>query len=488
MTPLDPDRTAESPDADTTDPVLGMPEGWIIDQICRDRLRRQLEHADPRYSGVVAERIDMPAGSSYRVASERRALAPLADTVSTETLAWEGSVMLRAGVGYERGDGDVRVERGPVLVDAGAMVHDPWRPLGPLASASPLGRPPFPSRPVALFLGFEPDPDLADWVRATVNELVRDSTEGRIAVPEPTEGLHLTRPCAPTEESVAALAPDVIIALDEPAAELGSRWLGHDRSAVVIALTRDITAEVELVSWRIGHAQGRIRARIGRGITASTLADLVRRLCAGPQPLPPLDRNRAEQPAGKRRPSSPAHGALDPAAHIVALAGEAIDRRRFNTFADHTAAFGGRLTVVAGDEQIPEAAGTARVVIVRSLSSSACVRDLVDARRHRGLTTVVDISPRDVDIDSDGRRPRLRRAAAELVETTGLATTTSARVHEMLGARRVRSHVLPSLLTRARAEDLVAHRDAGEDEGHWSSAGTRARRTPSPTIELRCWS
>ena len=256
--------------------VLAIPSGWVIDAGSHERLTRQLARADARWSGVVAQQTDLLPGASYRVLSERMGLTSETEIAPTPDATIRGAVLVRAGVAFDVGDDVVTVPHGHLLVDRGTTVYDPWSPLGTVEHASPLGRP-FGPRPVVLFLGFESDPYLADWVRASVNNLVRRNTEGRIAVPRPTGGLHLTAPCSPTEESVAALAPNVIVALDETAVERSAQWLGDDSPTVVIELTPDTTSAVELGSWPAGLRR-QIAARIGRGINAASMVDLVQRL------------------------------------------------------------------------------------------------------------------------------------------------------------------------------------------------------------------
>lgn len=255
------------------DSVLAIPEGWLLDRVGRDRLRRQLTAAESAVAAVVAERDELPPGSSHRVASERRAVGPGSEVGPGRDLTVDGAAMVRAGVGFDVGDSFVELDRGPVLIDPGAVVHDPWQPIGPPRDASPLGRPPD-DRPVCVFLGRERDPYLADWVRALVNGLVARDVEARIAVPEPTDGLHLTKPCAPTEASVRALAPDVLVALDGPAGELAGPWLGQRRFGLV-RLTPDTTSEVTVQWRRLGPRRRRAEAEIGRGIDPGSMAALV---------------------------------------------------------------------------------------------------------------------------------------------------------------------------------------------------------------------
>ena len=265
--------------------VLAVPEGLIVAEASRRRLQRQLARAEPACAGVAAEVAELAPGASYRVCAERRARAPETEIVPGAALSVHGAALLRPGVGFEIDGEVVTVERGALVLDPGASVHDPWGVRGALDDASPLGRP-LAQRPVALFLGLEPDPYVADWVRGLVNGLVRGDVEGRIAVPAPTGGLHLTRPCAPTEASVRALAPSVVVALDDAAATQVRAWLRGRRCALVL-LTPDTSAAVDVATssrraWRRGRRR-RPEATIGRGVGPDTMRSLVRRLgCAAP--------------------------------------------------------------------------------------------------------------------------------------------------------------------------------------------------------------
>ena len=166
----------------TETPVLAMPEGWVIDDLARQRLARQLARAPGRIRGVVAETSVLPHGASYRVHAERLCMLPLSDAVEADRHTARGAVLLRPGVAFEVNDDVVEVDGGNLLVDPGAHVHDPWRPVAPLEDASPAGRPPFPRRPVVVFLACEPEVEALDWARSLVNNLVRRDVEGRLAM------------------------------------------------------------------------------------------------------------------------------------------------------------------------------------------------------------------------------------------------------------------------------------------------------------------
>jgi hypothetical protein len=259
--------------------TLAIPEGWVLDVPGRRRLERQLTRAGSRYAAVVAVRSELPPGASYVTLSERRALTPVSKVRPVAGLTVRGAAMVRGGVSFETVGELVRLARGELLVDPGVAVHDPWQPVADTADASPTGRP-LDARPVALFLGVERDPYLADWVRVAVNGLVRRGLEGRIAIPEPTGGLHLTKPCAPTDGSFHALKPEVVVALDDQAVELVATWVGH-RPFGLVRLTPDTTAAVTVERVRVGPSSERPIGIIGRGIDPDSMAELVRRLDPG---------------------------------------------------------------------------------------------------------------------------------------------------------------------------------------------------------------
>jgi hypothetical protein len=260
-------------DADAT---LALPEGWVLADAGRQRLERQLSRAGSGCAAVVAEWSELPPGTSYVTWSEHQALTPESEVRPVPGLTVRGAALVRAGVSFETGGGLVTLACGQLLTDPGVTVHDPWQSVADTADASPTGRP-LDARPVALFVGVERDPYLADWVRVMVNGLVRRGVEGRIAVPEPTEGLHLTRPCAPTDASVDALTPEVVVALDDQAADLVTTWVGR-RLFGLVRLTPDTTAAIASQGPHPERSGDRPVWIIGRGIGTDSMAKLVRRL------------------------------------------------------------------------------------------------------------------------------------------------------------------------------------------------------------------
>jgi len=139
------------------EPVLAIPEGWVLDHASRECLYRRLSRAGSACAAVGAEWSELPPGTSHRVWSERLALRPESEVWPVSDLSVHGAAMIRPDVPFEVGDHFVRVERGALVIDAGTMVHDPWRSVGTPEDASPLGRP-LPTRPVVCFLALNGTP------------------------------------------------------------------------------------------------------------------------------------------------------------------------------------------------------------------------------------------------------------------------------------------------------------------------------------------
>ncbi|MGH2637372.1 MAG: hypothetical protein ACRDHU_14665, partial [Actinomycetota bacterium] len=338
----------------------------------------------------MAETTELPPGASYRVHAEWGVLDPLSAVAESEGPA-RGVALLRPGVEYEAREGGVEIGTRALLVDRGARAHDPWRPIGGLDVASELGRPPFPRRPVVTFLSCDVEAGLAEWARKLVNRLVRRDVEARLAMPDVAEGLHLTRPCLPCEASVQALAPDVLITLDESAVAHAQSWCGTARSTVIVELVPELPEPVHLLPWQIGRASGRLRAQINRRVNANALVALVHRLCAGPHPMPPVD--RAEPAEGEARPVT---GRQRSCAVVMRADGNHISSRS-QGLVDHLSAGGitTELMPTSRDPNVPAALAADLVVLIGAHDEESIV-DLIATRRAAGRPTVVDIVPTDL--------------------------------------------------------------------------------------------
>jgi len=437
-------------------PRLVVPEGLVIDDSARARLERRLALAPESIDGVGAAASELAPGASYRVHAEWTALdTPESAALVSGGASLRGAVLVRPGVEFTVHDGEVALASGALAVDPGAHTHDPHRAIGALRTASERGRPPFPRRPLVVFLGVETP--AGEWLGRFVNRLVRRDVEARIAAPEVAPGLHLTRPCRPEEASIRALAPDVVVTMDAAAAAHVDDWCAGDRATVVVAWDPDLRDPMELVTWQIGRASGRLRARIGPRVESPAFAALVGRLCAGPQPMPPVDRDGPlvrtvvrEQWTGR--------AADDDRTHCMILTG-AVDEAgsaRAAGLADSFAAAGLRVLVAPVDVGSDTARDASLVVLVGA-PSTAAVGALVAARRAAARPTVFDVSADAVEHGQDG--PRLTEEAHALAASCGAATATGGARHVAARAAVARTLLLPTVLTRAR---VIALREARE--------------------------
>jgi len=434
---------------------LVVPEGLVLDEVARQRLERQLDRSAHDVSGVVAPTAPLPPGASYRVCAEWRSLEP--DTVAVEltSTSARGAVLLRPGVGFAVTDGVVDVAAGTLVLDPGAHVHDPRQPIEELRVASELGRSPFPRRPLVLFVGSEQDAKLADWARRLVNRLIRRDVEARLALPTIAEGLHLTSPLLPCEASMRALAPDAVVVLDPEASARAQHWCRNQRSTVFIELDRTQWTGAELVSWQIGHSSGRVRARIGPRIDAAAFSAVVRRLCAGPQPAPPVDGavperrplsrwRRAREVSGARRSCALVTGSLD-----------AASTARAEGLVDHMSAVGITVGVMPTGGDLPAGVATASLVVLTGIEDVDAVSELIAMRKEAGRPTVLDVGPRDLVASESAELPlSLTGDAARLARACGLVTSAGGAMHNAIRTLGVRALVVPTMLTRRRASAL----------------------------------
>jgi hypothetical protein len=283
------------------EPRLVVPEGLMIDESAPGASRCAARLGAGTVVGVAGETSSLAPGASYRVHAEWKSLEPWRPATLGSVGRGRGAAV-RAGVAFGVHDGRVEIGpgRSPARRCSSTRVHTFTTRTRPSvrcrtrpSSAHAVSR-----RPVVVFLGCDGGVD-TDWVRRLTNRLVRRDIEARIALTDPPAGLHLTRPCLPTEASIRALAPDVVVTLDPTAAAQVDAWCEGNRSTVVVAYDRDLLAPMELVSWQIGRAQGRLRARIGPQVDVPAFAALVIRLGAGPAADPAVGR---EDP-GRRPPT-----------------------------------------------------------------------------------------------------------------------------------------------------------------------------------------
>ena len=271
------------------EPRLVVPAGLVLDEVARHRLERQLERSAPHVAGVVAPISPLAAGASYRVCAEWRSLEP--ETLAVELPSRRPLVRCCCGQASSSRSGT-----GSSTSAAEPSCSIPARTCTtPGNRSKSFGSPPSSgARRFRAARSWCSSEDRATQSSRTgrrrlVNRLIRRDVEARLALPIIADGLQLTCPLLLCEASMRALVPDAVVALDPEASAQAQHWCRDERSTVFIELDRELSTGAELVSWQIGRSSGRVRARIGRRIDAPAFSALVRRLCAGPQPAPPVD-------------------------------------------------------------------------------------------------------------------------------------------------------------------------------------------------------
>jgi hypothetical protein len=376
---------------------------------------------------VGAARRALPPGSSFRTHSEQLALAERVAVTERPAGPFDGVALVRDGVDARAESTGIVVDGGWITVDLGAMVHDPSRVDPTPGPASPLGRPPFPWRPVAVLVLTEADDAAAAWARTMANVLLFEGIEARIAATAPIPGEHLSHPCTASPASLRILRPDVVVALDDGAVAAAD-WAGSRRTTVVRIDAADEPGEPTLVPWRIGEAQGRVRARASRAVGAAALAGTIRRLAAGPHPVAPIT---VDRPVPAAAPV-PVPAPVPAAQRTVVLAlgtAEAGGRARIEALAADLRRRGDRPQLTSPDatDLDPES----ELLVLHAVRPSDALCGLLDERRTAGRPSVFDLGAPDLVAGHDGRL-RLTPDAAEIATRASLLTTASGRVHAEL--------------------------------------------------------
>ena len=397
---------------------------------------------------------------------------------------------MRPHVGFEIRDGRVEVAEGSVLVDPGAYAHDPHRTFGPLLDASERGKPPFPRRPVVVFLGCEP---ARRRLAATAREpagaprrrgAYRAARRRRGCASDPAVRCR-------REASIRALAPDVVVTLDDVAA------------ANVDALARG----------RPVHGRGRLRPGALRSDGARVVADRARGRPAARADRPLGRRGRV---LGARRPAvrGPASGSAygPPAAARHAHARSRALGRRFagGRFAcDHRLRRGHGRDRRAGRgacrraRRQPRGRRRARGGHARTHPRRRCPEpgsccssgvtptpelDAVIAQRERaGLPTVLDLGPADLeaaDLEAEPwRAPSVGRGdrARRLVRPGCGAGRGAAHAGVRRGPARARDADAAHPFARGRVARRAVHARAGRD----ARDRVEDRRRGRPPVRLR---
>lgn len=439
----------------TADPVVVVPIDLVLDDVSRDRLVRQLAAAPAHIQAVIAPTAPVPTGSSSRVHAQRLSLTAPAGTQEIVTAEAQGAVALRAGVAFEVHPDHVTFETAAVLVDPGGVTHDPWIAPSPGSVVDPAGRPPFPRRPVTLFLGLDDDLATADHARQLVNNLLRVEVEARLAVTARPEGLNLSGPCPPTRATVEALVPDVIVALDPTALAAVPDWC-TSRATILVELTDDTVHDVELVSWRLGESSGRLRARIGRQVSARTVEDLLNRLCSGPQPVPPSDREvtlSSEIKVALRSLHRPAPSGPQVEVVSVATGSPRSGASLLDGLVDHLTP-DARIAERAPFDRLRHPLSPDLLLVAARTPITGEITRIIAERRRAGGATVVVIDEDDLDGGPGpgaltvADRVVLTPAAISLVQAAGLVLVPDRTLLDAVRALGAAAMVVPTMVTR----------------------------------------
>jgi hypothetical protein len=437
-------------DPDTA--VLAVPHALDLPAAALARLRRQYDDRRPSI-GVVAPVRSLPPGSSVTTAAEWAATVALDRCEHSDELDVHGAVLLAPGVRHAVGERTVQIELSPpgdprgrttagsgLLVDPGAAAFDPHATATTPAPLTDQALPPFRWRPLVLLLAGHRDDHRAAVAAELGDALLDLDVEVRLAVHGPLPPPLRTGPLVASPAIVAALMPDLVIALDDEGLGWAERSVRARRSMVTALLDEDLGERIELVPWNLAAAQGRLRARIGGGADPRAVAHLVNRLCSGPIPVAPTDEPDAAPPPRPATSATPVtladadgaepRAAAPPPTFAVLGTGDPADgevRRELARqqpvlagLTDHLLAAGWACTAAGADRDAdlvltgPTAPGVGddrAVVVVEDLDAAALVaaRAGTGARRRRAIAATGPTAAvlRDAGVDTIVT-PRLR--------------------------------------------------------------------------------
>jgi len=248
----------------------------------------------------------------------------------------------------------------------------------------------------------------------------------------------------------------VVVAWDAEAVASTERWATGLRTLTVIERAGD-GAAVDIVSWRIGRARGRVRGQFGSGAAARDLVPLVHRLAAGPHPEAPDPNVVISGPARRWDVVDPKIGVHhQPRArtctYVLGGSVPAASRRAAEALAGHLGR--ANVDVTMGDRAAPTVATGADVVLLQGVTGDPVARDLATRRSGRATVFVVD----EGDIEADGR---LTDEAVDLATCCGAAVAPTDAARNLLRGSvdgSVRSITLMPVMAAERYRALAAAR------------------------------
>jgi hypothetical protein len=449
---------------------------WLLDDLAADRLHYQLTRAPGDVAAIAARSGPLPVGATYRVAAERCVLRPFDLLEDHPGRRVEGAMLLRPGVEHHRDESGIEVPAtaGRILVDPGAHVHDPWEAIGSVTPAVSEARPMLTRRPVVMFLVESDEVEWISWARSTADDLIGHQVEASLAAPSSPAGFHLSRPCSPERESVRSLRPDIVISFAADAESSLSDWLADDRNTVVIEWASDPRVGLELVSWRLGQARGRVRARVGAAADSAELARVINRLCGGPQPLPPIvaapggstdDRRRGAsavfttirpraRSADRGAASAPITIAIGPSASDGVDGGDAA---RVEYLVDCLES-AGRTTRTrrGGLDAVLDESGDGPAIL-HGYAPTAEMIPLVEQRRTAGRLTVLDLTADLLDrpVGVEASSLAIDEATRALARSCGALLCPSRSIATELSEPELATLALPTRPTRRQIDTML---------------------------------
>jgi hypothetical protein len=144
---------------------------------------------------------------------------------------------------------------------------------------------------------------------------------------------------------------------------------------------------------------------------------------------------------------------------VVAGEGDSADHAVLEGLVDHLIGAGHAVQTCLIRRGIPSAAQEADVVVIASPSNEDGIPELVDTRRFAGRPTIANIEPAGALTASfSTEAATIAAAPKQLADSCSSVTTASSAIRALLHSRGLRTHLLPSLLTRERATELRSAR------------------------------
>jgi hypothetical protein len=253
-----------------------------------------------------------------------------------------------------------------------------------------------------------------------------------------------------------------------------SDWLADDRNTVVIEWASDPRVGLELVSWRLGQARGRVRARVGAAADSAELARVINRLCGGPQPLPPIvaapggsteDRRRGAsavfttirpraRSADRGAASAPITIAIGPSASDGVDGGDAA---RVEYLVDCLES-AGRTTRTrrGGLDAVLDESGDGPAIL-HGYAPTAEMIPLVEQRRTAGRLTVLDLTADLLDrpVGVEASSLAIDEATRALARSCGALLCPSRSIATELSEPELATLALPTRPTRRQIDTML---------------------------------